>query len=76
MRTLADLNLGESAVIADVVGDDAISIRLLEMGLLAGEPISLIARAPFGDPIEFEIRGYRLSLRRTEAERVCLEDAT
>lgn len=76
MRTLADLNLGESAVIADVVGDDAISIRLLEMGLLAGESIAMITRAPFGDPIEFEVRGYRLSLRRTEAERVCLADPT
>jgi ferrous iron transport protein A len=70
MTTLADLLEGQSAVIADVVGDDAMAQRLMEMGLTDGEPVRLIGFAPMGDPIEFSIRGYRLTLRRTEAQRV------
>lgn len=44
--------------------------RLLEMGLIKGTPIELIRFAPLGDPIEIRVRGYRLSLRRVEAESV------
>ena len=42
----------------------------MEMGLIDGEPIQLIGFAPLGDPIEFSIRGYRITLRRQEAGRV------
>jgi len=55
-----------------VVGDDAVSIRLLEMGLTPGEQVRVIGRAPLGDPLEVEIRGYRLSLRHSEAARVAV----
>ena len=51
-------------------GNDGIAIRLMEMGLTDGEEITLIGFAPLGDPIEFLIRGYRLSLRKAEAKRV------
>ena len=68
--TLNELQIGQRALIVDVVGDDGVAIRLMEMGLTDGEEISLIGFAPLGDPIEFLIRGYRLSLRKTEAERV------
>lgn len=44
--------------------------RLLEMGLIRGTPIELIRVAPMGDPIEVKVKGYRLSLRREEAESV------
>ena len=67
---LSDLQIGQRALIVDVGGDDGIAIRLMEMGLTDGEEITLIGFAPLGDPIEFLIRGYRLSLRKTEAERV------
>lgn len=73
MPTLKDLHRGERAVITGIVGEDAISLRLMEMGLLEGEEIELIAFAPMGDPIEFAIRGYRLSLRTSEAERVVID---
>ena len=70
MVTLNDLSVGDSAVIVAVHGEDGIAIRLMEMGLIDGEPIELIGLAPLGDPMEFAIRGYRLSLRRDEAQRV------
>jgi ferrous iron transport protein A len=70
MTTLADLKEGQAATIADVLGDDGIAQRLMEMGLTDGESIQLIGFAPMGDPIEFSVRGYRLTLRRSEASRV------
>ncbi len=70
--TLNELHIGQRALILDVGGDDGIAIRLMEMGLTDGEEITLIGFAPLGDPIEFLIRGYRLSLRKTEAERVAV----
>lgn len=75
METLDSLSPGQRAVISDVSGEDAISVRLMEMGLLDGEEIELIGRAPLGDPLEFLIRGYRLSLRAEEARRVVITRA-
>lgn len=71
--TLDQLRIGETAKIVEVNGDDAVAIRLMEMGLTDGEPIRMIGKAPLGDPLEFEIRGYRVSLRSTEAKRVEIE---
>ena len=76
MTTLADLLEGQSATIADVIGDDGMAQRLMEMGLTEGEPVRLIGFAPMGDPIEFSVRGYRLTLRRTEAKRVSVVDGS
>lgn len=70
---LDDLAVGASGRIADVTGADATSLRLLEMGLTPGATVRVVGRAPLGDPWEFEIRGYRLSIRRAEAARVTLE---
>ena len=67
---LDELRIGQHARITDVEGSDGIAIRLMEMGLTDGEDISLVGFAPLGDPIEFLVRGYRLSLRKTEAMRV------
>ena len=57
----------------DVTGDDAVAVRLMEMGLTEGAEIELIGFAPLGDPVEFLIRGYRLSLRKAEGSRVTIE---
>ena len=74
MSTLNELReIGQRGRIVDVTGDDAVSVRLMEMGLTDGEEIELIGFAPLGDPIEFLIRGYRLSLRKAEAARVIIE---
>ncbi len=73
MSTLADLTEGQAATIVEVSGDDQISQRIMEMGLTDGEQVSLRRIAPMGDPMEFSVRGYRVSLRRAEAARVSVE---
>ena len=69
-RIAAELSVGESARVARVNGDDEVSRRLLEMGVTPGVQLRLIGAAPLGDPLEFELRGYRLSLRKREAEHI------
>ncbi|MFM8290244.1 MAG: ferrous iron transport protein A [Planctomycetia bacterium] len=71
--SLDRLDRGAAARVADVAGSDAVAIRLLEMGLTPGVLVRLVGRAPLGDPLEFEVRGYRLSLRQAEAARVALD---
>lgn len=61
---------GDQAIVTRVIGDGPIERRLLDLGLLPGTVVSVLRRAPLGDPIEYELRGYRLCLRRTEAARV------
>lgn len=70
MATLDSLPIGATARITAIEGSDPIVQRLYEMGLLEGEDIEVIGAAPLGDPIEIRVRGYYLSLRRSEARRV------
>lgn len=72
MESLDAVSVGHTVRVHDVEGADAIAIRLLEMGLTPGVPVRLVGRAPFGDPLELELRGYRLSIRRQEAARVAV----
>jgi len=67
---LDELGQGESAIIVEIVGDDVVASRLMEMGLIEEEPISMVGRAPMGDPTEYAVRGYRISLRKNESTRV------
>ena len=69
-RIAAELSVGESGRVARVTGTDDVSRRLLEMGVTPGVELRLIGAAPLGDPLEFELRGYRLSLRKREAEHI------
>lgn len=73
MSSLAELKIGETARVISIGGDDEISLRLLEMGLTPGVALRLVGTAPLGDPLELEVRGYRLSVRRREAQRVAVE---
>lgn len=73
MKTLSQLPLGGQAKIAQVEGSDDVSCRLMEMGLTPGVQVKLLSVAPLGDPIELELRGYRLSVRKSEAARVLVE---
>jgi ferrous iron transport protein A len=70
--SLAEAAVGSTVRVADVTGDDAVAIRLLEMGVTPDVTVCVVGRAPFGDPLELELRGYRLSIRRAEAARVIL----
>ncbi len=73
MRLLTELSVGEHARVSKINGSDQISQRLLEMGLTPGIDVSVIGTAPLGDPLELELRGYRLGVRRSEAQRVEVE---
>jgi ferrous iron transport protein A len=71
--SLANLQVGERARIASLTGPESLQQRLQELGLLPATEIRLVRRAPLGDPIEVEILGYRLSLRRSDAAAVWIE---
>ena len=74
MTTLAELRRNQArARVLEVSGDDEISQRLLEMGITPGVEVKYVGKALLGDPLEIELRGYRLSLRRQEASRVTIE---
>lgn len=61
------------ARVLGIEGNDEISQRLMEMGVIPGVEIKYLGTALFGDPLEIELRGYRLSLRKLEASRVTIE---
>ena len=67
---LVDLKTGEKAVIAKVDGHGSFRKRLIEMGFIAGKTVTVVLNAPLKDPIEYEILGYKLSLRREEARKI------
>ena len=73
MVSLDQLRAGQRGCIAAVNGSDFLVQRLMEMGLLEGEPVEVVGFAPLGDPMEIRLRDYRLSLRRREAARVTVE---
>jgi ferrous iron transport protein A len=70
VSALADLAVGARARVSQVTGADELSMRLMEMGLTPGVEVAVVGVAPLGDPLELELRGYRLSVRRSEAARV------
>jgi Fe2+ transport system protein FeoA len=69
MTNLNDLGPGESGVVVGWAGGVP-SPRLLEMGILEGTEIEVVRFAPLWDPIEIELRGYHLSIRRSEADQI------
>ena len=67
---LSELKPGEKGVVSKVIGDREVRRRLLDMGLTRGTEIIVVRRAPLGDPVEFLLKGYNLSLRKRESENV------
>lgn len=67
---LSEIGTGKSAVIVKVNGHGGFRKRLIEMGFIKGKKVKVILNAPLKDPIEYEILGYKLSLRREEAEKI------
>ena len=67
---LSDLHTGERAVIAKVSGHGSFRKRLIEMGFIRGKSVRVVLNAPLKDPIEYEILGYKVSLRREEASKI------
>ena len=72
--TLNDLKVGQSGVITAVGGEGALRLRLLEMGLIPKTRVRVQKVAPMGDPIQIQIRGYELTIRREDAQRIELQE--
>lgn len=72
-KTLEDFVPGEQGVITAVAGEGRIRRRLFDMGVTPGAEVVMRKKAPLGDPIEITLRGYELTLRKTEAACVMLE---
>lgn len=70
---LSQLPVGASAVVREFPKSGSAFIRLREMGVLAGTSVTLIRAAPLGDPLEIKVRGYNLTLRKSEADHVLVE---
>ncbi len=70
---LSELALEQRARVVDVDARDEAGQRILEMGLTPGVEVRMVGIAPLGDPLVFEVRGYRLSLRRAEAGLVSVD---
>ena len=68
--TLDNLAVGQSAKITAVNGDGALRCRLLDMGLIPKTRVTLQKVAPMGDPIEIHVRGYKLTIRKEEAQKI------
>lgn len=72
---LSELEPGSAAVLREMPSAGMNFLRLREMGMLPGTRLKLIRRAPLGDPLEIEVRGYHLTLRKEEAEHLLVEPA-
>ncbi|MBQ7448774.1 MAG: ferrous iron transport protein B [Paludibacteraceae bacterium] len=70
MTTLADLQIGEEALIVKTLGQGGFRHRIMELGFVRGEKVKALKNAPLQDPIEYEIMGSHVSLRRREAENI------
>ena len=73
MRTLRDVKIGETVKVSKIGGEGSLRRHLMDMGITKGCEIYVRKVAPLGDPVEIAVRGYELSLRKTEAEIVEVE---
>lgn len=73
MKTLKDVKVGKKAIVVKVHGTGALKRRIMDMGITKGVEIYVRKVAPLGDPIEMNLRGYELSLRKADAEMVEVE---
>ncbi len=74
MRTLRDAAIGETVKVKKLYGEGPLKRRIMDMGITKGVVIYVRKVAPFGDPIEINVRGYELSLRKADAENIEIEE--
>ena len=70
MKTLRDVNVGESATVVKLHGEGAVRRRIMDMGITKGTTVHIRKVAPLGDPLEITVRGYELSIRKGDAEMI------
>jgi ferrous iron transport protein A len=73
LSKLSELPVGAQALVREFPKQGSAFLRLREMGLMPGTSLTLIRTAPLGDPIEVKVRGYNLTLRKSEAEHILVE---
>ena len=73
MKTLKDIKVGESATVVKLEGIGAIRRRIMDMGITKGTEILVKKVAPLGDPLELTVRGYQLSIRKADAQKILVE---
>lgn len=73
MRTLENVKDGETCRVLSIAGERPIKRRIMDMGITKGVEVRLVKRAPLGDPIELNVRGYQLSVRMEDARNICIE---
>jgi ferrous iron transport protein A len=73
MKTLRDVKIGHSATVIKIHGEGAVRRRIMDMGITRGVEIRVRKVAPLGDPLEVTVRGYELSLRKSDAAMIEIE---
>ena len=72
-RTLRDVAIGDTATVRRLTGEGALKRHIMDMGITKGTSVFVRKVAPLGDPIEVTVRGYELSLRKADAEKVLVD---
>jgi len=73
LKTLRDVPIGGTATVVKLQGEGAVRRRIMDMGITKGVEIYVRKVAPLGDPVEITVRGYELSVRKTDAEKIEVE---
>ena len=73
MKTLKDVNVGESAVVKKLHGEGPVKRRIMDMGITKGTVLLVRKVAPLGDPMELNVRNYELSVRKADAAMIEVE---
>lgn len=73
MKTLKEMQCGQTVIVARLNGEGLVKRRIMDMGITKGVEIFVRKVAPLGDPVEVTVRGYELSLRKTDAEMIVVE---
>ena len=73
MNTLKETRIGETVRVVKLHGEGAVKRRIMDMGLTKGVEVSVRKVAPLGDPIEVNVRGYELSIRKADADMIEVE---
>ena len=73
MKTLKDVRIGETVRVTKVGGEGALKRRIMDMGITKGVSIKVMMVAPLGDPVEITVRGFELTLRKADCEKIEVE---
>ena len=74
MKTLRDAKIGETVKVVKLHGEGAVKRRIMDMGITRGVEVYVRKVAPLGDPVEVNVRGYELSLRKADAEMIQVKE--